>query len=261
MKIWVYSIAYNEGPFVKHFLAGYKDAERIIVYDNMSTDDTVELLMQDPRVEVRQFDTNNQIRDDLYLEIKNYSWMEARGKADWVIVVDFDEIFNHCSFNKQGNPVFDLNLSDMDKGGFNIVKPYGYNMISLDAPLYAEGHPYNYSKNATYHVPEEKMCCFKPDEIFEMRYYIGGHSAAPLDRNQGTSGIRIWHQGDYKLMHFKFWNLDTYMKRMAEYQTRLSEWNRKMGAGWHYMESLDYHKNLVINGSKLAVPLFECPHP
>lgn len=261
MKIHVYSISYNEGPFVKHFLAGYKDAERIVVFDNMSTDDTVSLLLKDPRVEVRQYDSDNKIRDDYYLDIKDNAWKEACGVADWVIVVDFDEIFNRCTLGQQEAPHFDLNLDYADKEGFNIIKPLGYNMISLDAPLYAEGHPYTYSKNATYHVPEEKMCCFKPAEISEMRYHIGAHGADPLDKDGGTSKLRICMYPEYKLLHFKFWNLETYMKRMAEYQTRLSEWNIGRGAGWHYRHSLEYHRNLVINGSKIAVPLFECQKP
>ena len=259
-RIHVYSICYNEQHFVKNFLAGYAGAERIVVYDNMSTDNTVELLNEDPRVEVRFFDSDNKIRDDLYLEIKNHAWKEARGKAEWVIIVDFDEIFNRCLI-EDGVPKFDLDLSSLTKDGYNMVRPYGYNMISLDAPLGKPGHPFEYSQRATYHAPEEKLCCFNPNEIFEINYYAGCHRSEPLDMGQTIRNLRVAMFEHFKLMHFKFWNLDLYMERMAEYQTRLSEWNRKMGAGWHYMESLEYHKNLVINGYNIAVPLFECKKP
>ena len=260
LKIWVYSITYNEGHFVKHFLHAYKEAERIVIYDNQSTDNTVELLLQDPRVEVREYDSDNMIRDDYYLDIKNHSWKEARGKADWVIVVDFDEIFQHCWKDDYGE-YMDLNLREIHSKGFNMIRPHGYNMISLDAPLGMDGHPYQYSKMATYHRPEEKMCCFKPDELSEINYSTGAHGATPFDKMQGTQGIRVCTFPEFKLLHFKFWNLEHYMKRMEEYQKRLSPWNKKMGAGWHYMESLEYHRNLVINGSKIAVPLFQCPRP
>lgn len=259
-KIHVYTIAYNEGHFVKNFLAAYKEAERIVVYDNMSTDNTVELLTQDPRVEVRPYDSGGKIRDDMYLEIKNYSWKEARGLCQWVIVVDFDEIFCRA-FPNDGNPTFDLDLSVPFKQGYNIIKPYGYNMISLAAPLGAEGHPWQYSQKGTYHVPEEKLCCFRPDEISEMRYVTGAHWASPLDKNQGTRELRIAIAPEYKLLHYKFWNLEHYMKRMADYQTRMSEWNRKMGAGWHYMETLEWHEQCFRNGEKIAQYVFDIPRP
>ena len=259
-RIHIFAISYNEEPFVKNFLAGYKDAERIVVYDNFSTDDTVELLQKDPRVEVRFYDSNNQIRDDLYLEIKNHAWKEARGKAEWVIVVDFDEIFNRC-FLDGATAKFDLDLREQTKQGYNIIKPCGYNMISLDAPLYAEGHPFLYSQKATYHVPEEKLCCFNPNELSEINYYAGCHRSEPLDRQQGVRDLRVCFDPRFKLMHFKFWNLEAYIPRMVEYQTRLSDWNRRMGAGWHYVNTAEWHRDCYVNGYNHAKYLFDVPKP
>jgi glycosyltransferase involved in cell wall biosynthesis len=259
-RIWVYAPAYNEANFVKHFLFAYREAERIVIYDNMSTDNTVELLLQDPRVEVRQFNSNNEIRDDLYLEIKNNAWKEARGKAEWVIVVDFDEVFNRCVM-EGGKPKFDLDLREMTKQGYNIIRPFGYNMIALDAPLGMDGHPFDYVQMATYHVPEEKMCCFNPNQISEIRFWMGCHTADPLDMGQTTKEIKIAIREDFKLLHFKFWNLTTYLPRMEEYQRRLSKWNKGMSAGWHYVNTIEWHRDCVVNGFNHAVPLFECKKP
>jgi len=255
-RIWVYTIAYNEGPFVKNFLAAYKDAERIIVYDNMSTDDTVQLLSIDPRVEIRKHDSKGQIRDDLYLEIKNNCWKEARGLADWVIVVDFDEIFTRAILI-DGNPIFDLDLRDAFYNGWNVFKPYGYNMVSLEAPLYATGHPFEYSKKGVFHHPAIKMCCFRPDQIAEIRYEPGCHTANPIDMTGGTDYVRILMNSDFKLLHYKFWNVDHYMKRMSDYQTRMSDQNRIHGWGWHYMKPLSEHHQMFVCGCDLARPLFE----
>lgn len=259
-KYWVYTLCYNEGHFVKHFLYAYKDAGRIIVYDNMSTDRSVELLQQDSRVEVRPYDSGGQIRDDLYLEMKNHAWKEARGKAEWVIVVDFDEIFTRALPNG-GDPIFDLDLSVPTKQGYNVIKPYGYNMISLNAPLGGDGHPWQHSQKGTYHVPEEKLCCFKPAEISEIRYVSGAHWASPLDMAQSTKGVRICIAPEWKLLHYKFWNLELYMEKIADYQKRLSEWNRKFGAGWHYTESLEWHRNCFVNGAAISQYVFDIPKP
>lgn len=255
-RIWVYALCYNEAPFVKNFLIAYKDAEKIIIYDNMSTDNSVELLKQDERVEIVPYDSQGQIRDDLYLEIKNNCWKEARGKADWVIVIDFDEIF--CRARKIEDVIsFDLDLTKAFEAGFNIIKPYGYNMVSLEAPLYADGHPYEYSQRGVYHDPAQKMCCFRPDQLSEIRFQAGCHNADPLDMNGGIENIRILMDEDFKLLHYKFWNLEHYMVRMADYQKRMSEQNKKHGWGFHYMLSLAEHHDTFVNGCDHAEPLFD----
>ena len=260
MRIWCYTLAYNESHFVKNFLTAYRECEKIIVYDNMSTDNTVDLLKEDARVEVRPYDSGGEIRDDLYLEMKNYAWKEARGKADWVIIVDFDEIFCRARL-VNGFPTFDLDLREVDKRGYNIVKPCGYNMISLNAPLYTADHPFVHSQKGTYHVPEEKLCCFKPSEISEIRYVTGAHWASPLDRNQGTRDIRMCLDQEWKVLHYKFWNIELYMQKIADYQKRLSQWNRNFGAGWHYTQSLEWHEQCFRNGEKIAQYLFDIPKP
>lgn len=255
-KIWVYTIAYNESHFVKHFLAAYKDAEKIIVYDNMSTDNTVELLLEDSRVEVRTHDSGGQIRDDLYLDIKNNCWKEARGKATWVIVVDFDEVFNRVR-QVNGEIVYDLDFTDAYHNNWNVFKPLGYNMISIEAPLYAEGHPSIYAPRGVFHGPSSKFCCFRPDRIKEINYAPGCHEAMPEDMNGTQFGIRILENNDFKLLHYKFWNVDRYLKRMDDYQTRMSKENEDNKWGWHYMISKAEHYQMFVCGYDISKPLFD----
>jgi len=249
-KIWVYAISFNESHFVKNFLAAYKDAERIVVYDNFSTDNTRELLSEDPRVEVRTYDSGGQIRNDLFIKIKNNEWKEARGKADWVIVVDFDEIFQHVVL-KDKEPVFDLDMSWPYDNGYTIIRPFGYNMSSLDAPIGAEGHPFLYCQHGDYNDAFEKMCCFRPDQVEEIHYIPGCHSGHP----KGNVKI-LWHR-DYKLLHYKSWNLEHFMERMVSYKSRLSDEDKISRAGWQYYAPLEQMRNQFINGSKRCKYLFD----
>ncbi len=258
--IWVYALCYNESHFVKNFLTAYKDADKIIILNNMSTDNSVDLLKEDPRVEIRDWDSGGEIRDDLYLEMKNNVWKEARGHADWVIVVDFDEIFTRATETLDGC-VLDLDLTKPHKGGFNVIKPYGYNMVSLEAPLYTDDHPHEHSSKGDYHVPSEKMCCFRPDQISEINFIEGAHWASPLDLDGGTDGVKIYFQPEFKLLHYKFWNIDYYMERMKDYQSRMSEQNKKHGWGYHYLLPLEDHDHTFRNGEKLAKPLFHIQSP
>jgi len=255
-KIWVYTICYNESHFVKNFLAAYEDAEKIVVYDNMSTDNSVELLTQDSRVEIRQFDSGNKIRNDLHMNIKNDCWEEARGKADWVIAVDFDEIFTRIRM-VDGVVVYDLDLTDAYCNDWNIIKPYGYDMVSFESPLYSEGHPYIYSKKGVDHPPSYKMCCFRPDKISKMNYGAGCHEANPLDMDGYIENIRVLINEDFKLLHYRFWNIDHYIRRIIDYKTRASEQDEERGWGFHRKYSMEEHYALFVANSILAKPLFE----
>jgi glycosyltransferase involved in cell wall biosynthesis len=250
MRIWVYTICYNEQHFVKNFLAAYSDAERIIAYDNQSTDNTVPLLLEDPRVTVRSWDSGNQIRDDKYLEIKNNCWKEAKGLADWATVVDFDEIFTRAVLT-ENNPCFNLDLTKPYNEGKTIIKPYGYNMVSIDAPLGEPLHPYHYCKKGVYHWPQEKPCCFRPDKLEEINFVPGCHGINPIGE------ANIYNCPEYKLLHFKLWNMQLYIAKIKMAASRMSEINKANGWGEHYLWPIERHYKSFMDAYAASRPLFE----
>jgi glycosyltransferase involved in cell wall biosynthesis len=87
----------------------------MVVMDNESDDRSVEIIQSYPNAEVRTYQSNSQIRNDIYLEIKNNIWKESRGKADWVIVCDTDEVLFH--------PDIANKLDELKEKGYSIVKP------------------------------------------------------------------------------------------------------------------------------------------
>jgi len=254
MKIWVYTIAFNEAHFVKNFLRAYKDAEKIIVYDNMSTDHTADLLKQDPRVEVRIHDSGGEIRDDLYLQIKNNCWKEARGKADWVIICDFDEIFTRAI--QPG--IFDLFLGS-DLADIDIIKPNGYMIYEENMPLFKDHNPLTHNLKGIYDLNSEKLCCFRPDKVKEINYDPGCHSANPVGFNGGLS----YHRDDpnYRLIHFKYINITHYFDRLAQYKLRMSQYNLSTGFGVHYTWSYETHRDIYMKGLLESKPLFQIEKP
>jgi len=249
MKIWVYTIAYNESHFVKCFLRAYAGAEKIIVYDNMSTDNTVELLKQDSRVEIRQHDSGGQIRDDLYLQVKNNCWKEARGIADWVIIVDFDEIFSRYT----GSHKFDMGLKDLFDTGVDLIIPNGYCIYMDNMPLGLDINPLEFALRGVYDKNSEKPCCFRPDKVAEINYNPGCHSANPV----GIDGnLRVLSgNSSCKLIHFKYISITLYFNRLAEYKKRMSEYNLKTGFGVHYTWDFDTHRDIWLKGLANALPL------
>jgi glycosyltransferase involved in cell wall biosynthesis len=251
MRIWVYTICYNEQHFVKNFLAAYAEAEMIIAYDNQSTDNTVPLLLEDPRVTIRSWDSGNQIRDDKYLEIKNNCWKEAKGIADWAIVVDFDEIVNRVVLTADNVPYFNMDFRKPYDEGKTIIKPWGYNMVSINAPLGAPGHPFEYSKKGVYHWPMEKPCIFRPDKLQEINFVPGCHSINPVGEAEYYNGP------EYKLLHFKMWNFDLYLQKMQMSAVRMSAINREKGWGEHYLWPLERHKKGILEAFAAAKPLMD----
>jgi glycosyltransferase involved in cell wall biosynthesis len=256
-RIWVFTLTYNESHFVKNFLASYKDAERIVVYDNESSDNTVDLLKQDKRVEVRKNDSKGEIRDDLYLEIKNNCWKEARGYADWVIIVDFDEIFTRAI----EPDTFDLNLNDL--GYFHemvdIIIPYGYMIYDTNMPMFQDFNPLKKPLSGVYDVNSEKPCCFRPERIQEINFAPGCHSANPVCVN-GLAPLNHCYP-EFKLLHFKYVNIEVYFKRLDQYNKRMSQYNIDHGYGVHYTWPFEVHKENYIRGLRDSKPLFEIEHP
>ena len=85
------TIAWNEQELMPIFLNHYeKICDKIIVYDNESDDKTSEICDAHPLVERRVYKTNGEIRDDVYLDIKNQEWKNFK-EYDWVCVLDLDE--------------------------------------------------------------------------------------------------------------------------------------------------------------------------
>lgn len=111
----------------KHFLNHYTPiCDKILVYDNMSTDNTVKLLKTDPKVEVIQFDTNNRFDDFKHSEIKNNCWKQYRNEYDWVICIDFDEFLYHPNLKNI--------LENFKNTNVTIPSILGFNMKSFKFP-------------------------------------------------------------------------------------------------------------------------------
>jgi glycosyltransferase involved in cell wall biosynthesis len=250
MKIWVYTIAYNESHFVKNFLRAYKDADKIIVYDNMSTDNTVALLREDPRVEVRIHDSGGQIRDDLYLQVKNNCWKEARGIADWVIIVDFDEILSGLDILK--NDSAEPDMAFMLKHA-HIIIPNGFMIFSENMPMYEDYNPLSLPLKGIPDSNSNKPCCFRPDKVSEINYNPGCHTANL--KIVDDRAIVSLHSIHFKLLHFKYVNIEVYFKRLADYNKRMSDFNLQHGYGIHYTWSFEEHQRIYMQAIEDSQPI------
>lgn len=132
MKIAGVTICYNEAEMVKYVMPYWEriGIDKLIVYDNMSTDNTVELLKQYPFVEVRPFHTDGKFDDSANSNIKkNVSLELANAGYDWIYHGDFDEVI-YCE-----NPNFREELKKIeDLGGTvfcrDLVHPFNADLTN-----------------------------------------------------------------------------------------------------------------------------------
>src|SRR3989344_130794 len=92
--ITVYTLAYNEQLLIQFMIDHYRarfPGCTIVVYDNMSTDNTVKIAHVN-NCKVIPFDTNNQYQESRQVQIRNDCWKKA--KTDWVLVCDMDELLD-----------------------------------------------------------------------------------------------------------------------------------------------------------------------
>jgi hypothetical protein len=212
--ITVYTVAYNEEVFIKFFIDHYRSRFEncdIVIYDNISTDNTVKIAVEN-NCKVISFDTNNQIQDKKYLEIKNNCWKTSN--TDWVLVCDVDELLDISKDDLLHEEV--LNKT--------IIKSEGYNMINLE-----DNYDLKNIKYGSRCSPYDKCYLFNKKFIKEINYYPGCHNCNPI-------GTVNYSDNKYLLYHYKCINSDFQVARYKLYASRLSSENMIHGWGSHYTQ-------------------------
>lgn len=210
MKVEVYTIAWNEERYIEQFIEYYNWADKITVYDNHSTDNTVKIA-QSLGCDVFSYGENEQDNNTMW-NIKSKCWKDS--KADWVIVCDVDEWLYHKDGMK--NALEYINTTDA-----TVVNTTGYNMIS---------ERYRPLKNIKKGYPSfiyDKHICFKPTEISDMGWSIGCHTAKP-------KGNIKFIDYDVLLLHYSLIGRKETKDRWKQYAERMSEKDRKYGFAKNY---------------------------
>lgn len=231
--IHYYSLCWNEEiilPFTLDYYSGI--CQKIVIMDNESDDNSHSIIKSYPNAEVRTYQSNGEIRDDLYLEIKNNVWKESRGKADWVIVCDTDEVLYH--------PNLVAKLDELKSQGVTIIKPYGYDMYSETLPQKSLLEIKNGIKDNRHF---RKCIIFNPNMIDEINYNAGCHKCKPKGE------VKFYKKDDIKLLHYKHINLEHVLDRYDLLKKRLSPYNIENKLGKHYLFekqkiSMFFNKNL-----------------
>lgn len=193
-------LCYNEEVILPHLIKHlYKHFKaNVTIFDNKSTDNSV-AIAKNMGCNVKSYDSNNQIRDDLYLNIKNNCWKGS--KADWVFIGDADE-FLEVNFNVYK---------------YTILNVKGYDVLG----------PFFESRTGVANRAFNKPVMFRPNCFTDINYTPGCHSAAPVGTISGSIEFAT-------LLHRKYLTEEYVYKKHKEYESRLSDFNKKYQFGFEY---------------------------
>lgn len=231
--ITIYVLTYNEDIklpfFIKHYRKRFPKCN-IVIYDNYSTDNTENIALNN-NCQIIKYNTNNQLSDSKYLEIKNHCWKNA--ETDWVVVCDCDEFL-------------DIDTDQLEKEhhlGTNIIKGYGWQMINMNVDSYNLDEMTYGIRNSFY----DKCILFNKKYISEINYRAGCHKCKPIGKK-----IQLNYK-KYNLFHFHNINENYIVDRHKIMTERMSELNKKLGWGIEYFMTRDEIKDEFESMRKNAV--------
>lgn len=244
MRVDVYTVCRNEIK-IAHFMVDYwkslADDVNVFVFDEMSDDGTREFLSQFGFVKI--FDTPSEgLNDELHVKIKNNMWKESRGKADLVMVCDFDE-----TISSYDTETLRKSLDVMVCGGYSILAPLSFNLVADSFPEY-DGSVFMH-KIVRYGVNDmewySKAILFDPDKIDEIDYCLGAHCCNPV-------GDVSWYTPDNLFfIHAKWLGYDYCRDRIRN--RNVSKWNKYRGL---YAEQEKSDERLRIEYDELVSKRF-----
>ncbi len=238
--ICLLTLTYNEEKILPFFLQHYsKFCDKMIFYDNESTDDTVSIINSFPNTEVITYKTGNQLSESGFIGIKNNSWKINRG-YDWQIVVDCDEFLHH-----EEMPVKEI-LDIYKLNDVTLVQAIGYRMLSDDYP---DGEMIN-NKYGVQEMNYGKPCIFNPSKIREINYGPGAHMCSPV--GEITTGLPY-----IKLLHYRHFGFKNWKERNDLYVSRNGDiteptlgaykmWDEQIKTEEQYLQHFGYDKRRLV---------------
>lgn len=221
MTVHLYTVCKDEARMLPFFFRHYDPwVSRYVVYDDDSSDDSLEQLERHSKVEVRTFRRSH---PESFVESERTlfesCWKESRGQAQWVALVNIDELLYHPDL-----PRF---LAESRRNGYTALPAVGYQMVSSSFPSPPEPLTQQVRDGMRWNMMD-KLCLFDPDAIETPQYSEGRHRANP------TGELRMPEPGELLLLHYKYLGLDYLTQRLESLRPGFGPVDRKRNWGHKY---------------------------
>jgi hypothetical protein len=233
MDINIFLLCYNESVLLPHTVSHYKKYLpncKITIYDNESTDNSVEIA-KNLGCSVFSYSSNNIIDDGLYVKLKNSVWKGCN--SGWVIMADMDEFL--CVTE-------DELMKEMELGT-TMLRIIGYDMIGESETIDLTDIDLQKINKYIVNHNESKNLCLLREAIIDMNYDVGAHICNP-------TGNVVYSYNVYINKHMSKLGLNFLINKLTKRYER-SEKMRSYGLCRHYTNDIDkikedYKKSIDI---------------
>lgn len=222
-KTELYCLCWNDVRMLPFFFRHYDDiVDRYFIFDNGSTDGSLELLENHEKVEISHFEVDGDSFCEEERIMSDTIWSDSN--ADWVIITDIDEHIYH--------PYFTDYLQQCTDQGITAIQSIGYEMISDSFPdgILPLIETVTIGTRSNGH---DRLCVFNPKAVMETNFSVGRHEANP-------AGHIVWPENpEVLLLHYKQLGIDYPIARSQELRRGLRSRDIENSWGVHYTWDVD----------------------
>jgi hypothetical protein len=221
MDINIFILCFNESYLLPHTITHYKKylpSCKITIYDNESTDNSVEVA-KSFGCDVVSWNSENIMNEYIQTDLKNNCWKKVTN--GWILMIDMDEFV--C--------ITEQELLEEFYKGTTIIEIKGVNMIgestTMDLTDIDLQHIQKYNDCPT----ESKHLCFLRESIGDMNYRHGAHSCNP-------TGNIVYSSNVYINKHMCYLGLPFLINKMLQRYER-NQVMHSRGMNKHYINDID----------------------
>ena len=238
MNINIFLLCFNESALLPHTVNHYKKYLphcKITIYDNESTDNSVEIA-KNLGCNVISYSSNNIMDSTVQTKLRNSIWKKC--DSGWIIMADMDEFL--C--------VTEMELMKEMEVGTSILNITGYDMIGESETLDLTDIDLQKINKYVNHTWESKNLCFLREKIIDMNYGPGCHSCSP-------TGKVVYSSNVYINKHMNMLGLDFLINKNIKRYERTAK-NISEGLSVHYtndIEKIKQQYKTSINNCNIIV--------
>ena len=229
MDINVFLLCFNESAILPHTVKHYKKylpSCKITIYDNESTDNSVEIA-KGLGCHVVSWSSNNIHDEFIQIKLRNTIWKTCT--SGWIIMADMDEFL--C--------VSEDDLRNEKKLHTTILNVKGYDMIGESETINLSDIDLQHIRKYVHNHMESKNLCFLREAITDMNYGPGSHACKPI-------GNIVFSSKLYINKHMSNLGQLFLINKMTERYKR-NEKMREKGCNIHYSNDIDKIKQQYIS--------------